>query len=212
MQNLNSLSVDAAVRCLTVTGLEIVTGLTFTDPTEPYGDTLVHRDPAALTNPESARAADEALAAVKAAIPATPGVYVWADSRTAPIVYHGRGAGGRGLRNRLGNEIGWGLGYASRAAEDPDAVRNVDVGGEVPLVRMASGAGRRPYYLVEQPALWPGGPTSAAEWEAFISGVSQIVCGHRGLVGGGAWEAKAGSIPDLMWYVARDRLETLLER
>lgn len=199
----------ATVPCLTIAGLEVLTGLSFTDPTEQVGDALRYDTPGALSDPARAAAADDALPVVRASIPADPGIYAWAGDRAAPIVYHGRGVGGRGLRGRLGNELSWGLGYATAVAVDADPVRNVEVGGEVPLVRLASGGGLRPFYLVEQPAPWADGPSSASEWEAFVSEASRIITGHRSLVGGGAWEAKAGSVGDRMWTAAQQRLVML---
>lgn len=78
-----------------------------------------------------------------------------------------------------------------------------------------SAMGHGLYYAVAKPAPWSVDrntilpPESALECETFISTLSLLVTGHRGLIGGGAWESKSGTIGQLITDLAWDRLVDL---
>jgi len=148
-------------------------------------------------------------------LPQAPGVYAWVDA-AAPngLRYHGNGSGKGGLHRRLTDQLRWRanqrhrLGVDERSLTEQDAY---DLAREVPAVQQAAGD-RHLHYAIAEPASWSIDrsdivpPREAREWESFISAVSLLVTGHRGLVGGGAWESKAGTIDQLMTDLAWDRL------
>lgn len=151
-------------------------------------------------------------------IPSAQGIYVWveADSPHA-LWYHGSGNGKGGLRARLMNQLRWRTNQITRAALDPSDTNETDAynfAREVPAVQQAAG-NRRLFYALAVQAPWSiernaiAPPSGALEWESFISAVSLLTNGHRGLIGGGAWESKTGTIAELMTDLAWDRLVDL---
>lgn len=151
-------------------------------------------------------------------IPKTPGVYAWVD-HAGLVIYHGSGMGSHGLRGRLGREMGWGENQRRRIREydstDPDD--GAWILGESPVIRMI--AEQRPQLWVAQaaPASWtipdhPGlaMPATAVGWEIFIYACSLYVAGRRSLLGGGAWEAKKGSLGADMEWTAWYRLRQVM--
>ena len=90
------------------------------------------------------------------------------------------------------------------------------VQSEVPVIRQAAGLGLglKAFYAVASPATWEmecvvDPPVTALEWETFISAVSHMVTGSRGILGSGAWEYKAGTLMHRMTDVAFYRLRKL---
>lgn len=147
-------------------------------------------------------------------LPTEEGVYAWVD-QSAPhgLRYHGRGIGKNGLRGRLSNQLRWAAAQRARLADGPGTEQQAyDLASELPAVQQAADGHAALYVAVTRPAPWTverntiAPPRGAIEWEAFISAVSLLVTGHRGLVGGGAWEDKAGSVGDQMTDLAWDRL------
>lgn len=148
-------------------------------------------------------------------IPYAPGVYLWVDA-AAPhaLRYHGSGTGKGCLHDRLSKQLAWRTNQRRRLAADPNSLTEEDayeLSAEVPAVHQAAG-NRELFCAIAQPARWSiersqiDPPNTALEWEAFISAVSLHVADHRGLVGGGAWESKAGTLGHLMTDLAWDRL------
>ncbi|MDQ0648637.1 hypothetical protein QFZ53_002833 [Microbacterium natoriense] len=88
---------------------------------------------------------------------------------------------------------------------------------EVPAVQQAASDGRCLFYATTEPASWSierneiSPPVGALERESFISALSLLVTGHRGLIGGAVWESKTGSICQLMTSLAWDRLVEMQE-
>ena len=159
-------------------------------------------------------------------IPTDQGVYVWVDE-DAPhaLRYHGSGSGKNGLRGRLVNQLRWRKFQRDRreffqrvrsglAALAGSEQRIYELASEVPAVQQAAD-GRQLYYAIAKPAPWSverneiAPPQGSLEWEAFISAVSLLVVGHRGLIGGGAWEYKAGTVGARMQNLTWDRLVDL---
>lgn len=149
-------------------------------------------------------------------IPTAQGVYAWvgADAPHA-LWYHGSGTGKGGLRVRLSNQLRWRANQQAYTSRDQSTLTEQeawDLAREVPAVQQAAIAGQRLMYAIAEPATWSversdiTPPQGALEWESFISALSLLVTGHRGLVGGGAWESKSGSIGQLMTELAWDRL------
>lgn len=148
-------------------------------------------------------------------LPTAPGVYVWVDAvYPQPLWYHGSGSGKGGLRARLSNQLRWRAGQLARTTSDLSTLseqKAYDLAREVPAVQQAA-MGHDLYYAIAKPAPWSVErntilpPEGALEWEAFISALSLLVTGHRGLIGGGAWESKSGTIGQLMTDLAWDRL------
>lgn len=151
-------------------------------------------------------------------LPAEQGVYAWADAADPNALwYHGSGSGQGGLRARLTNQLRWRTNQRTRAMADPASLSEqdaFDLAREVPAVQQAAKE-RQLHYAIAKPAPWTVErseivpPAGALEWEAFISAVSLLITGHRGLVGGGAWESKAGTIGHRMTDLAWDRLVDL---
>lgn len=148
-------------------------------------------------------------------IPHAPGVYVWVDTAEPHALrYHGSGSGAKGLWGRLSGQLRWRSNQRHRLERDLQSLSEqdaYDLAREVPAVQQAAGD-RRLFYAVAKPAPWTVGrneivpPSEARQWESFISAISLHVVGHRGLVGGGAWESKVGTIDQLMTNLAWDRL------
>lgn len=149
-------------------------------------------------------------------IPSTQGVYAWVGADAPhPLSYHGSGSGKGGLQARLSNQLRWRANqqtYTSRDASTLTEQEAWDMAREVPAVQQAAAEGRRLFYAIAEPASWSverseiSPPAGALEWESFISALSLLVTGHRGLVGGGAWESKTGTIGQLMTNLAWGRL------
>lgn len=148
-------------------------------------------------------------------VPRAPGVYAWVDA-AAPhaLRYHGSGSGSGGLYRRLSDQLRWRSNQRMRLAMEPSSLSEqdaYDLAREVPAVQQAAGD-RLLFCAVAGPASWSverneiEPPCEARQWESFISAVSLHVAGHRGLIGGGAWESKAGTIDQLMTDLAWDRL------
>ena len=150
-------------------------------------------------------------------IPVEPGVYVWVD-RDPPhaLWYHGNGS--TGLRGRLLTQLRWRAaqraGLEARRGAHAVAMTEqhaFDLARELPAVQQSVN-GRDLYCAVARPAPWSversdiEPPSSAVEWEFFISAVSLLTVGHRGVIGGGAWETKGGTLGALMTDLAWDRL------
>lgn len=146
-------------------------------------------------------------------LPEAPGAYLWAADWTGPCLYFGAAAGTRGLRHRVGNEFRWQAQYR-QVLDRYDPLESEAV-TEVPLVRIAAELHLRCYVAEAIPAVWNVDdaslqvPATALEWERFIQEASAVVTGHRGVIGGGAWESKAGSLGDRMQAVAIARLRDL---
>lgn len=148
-------------------------------------------------------------------IPKAPGVYVWVDAvPTLPLRYHGSGSGTNGLQRRLSDQLRWRGNQRKRLEVDPSSLSEqeaYDLSREVPAVQQAAGD-RLLFCAVAEPASWSverneiAPPREARQWESFISAVSLHVTGHRGLIGGGAWESKGETIDHLMTDLAWDRL------
>ena len=155
------------------------------------------------------------------ALPLEGGIYVWASTYDSAILYHGAGAGLKGLLNRVGNEFkwrGWHLERLEAARESNTRLIDSEVVDEVPLVRVIAERDLRCWAAVAKPAPWaarlPAGvtpPITPREWECFVGEVMRILAGHRSLVGGGAWEAKNGSVTKLMEPAAWRRLQQLAD-
>lgn len=149
-------------------------------------------------------------------IPADPGVYLWVDAAAPhPLRYHGSGSGTGGLRARLYSQIRWRSNQLGRLAVEPQTLDErgaYDLARESPAIQQAADDRRRLFYAIAQPASWSvegndiAPPDGALQWEAFISAVSLLVTGHRGLIGGGAWESKKASLGELMTELAWGRL------
>lgn len=151
-------------------------------------------------------------------LPSDQGVYVWVE--TAPphaLWYHGSGSGNGGLRRRLADQLRWRSNQVARLSAGLNVLSEQDawdLAREVPAVQQ-SAREHLLFYAVARPASWAiprstiTPPTSALQWESFISALSLLATGHRGLVGGGAWESKAGTVADLMTELAWDRLVDL---
>lgn len=185
----------AHVPALTPVGVKLITGLSWTQITDPTD------------------------------LPRMEGIYLWAEAADGPIHYHGRAAGGDGLARRVGNEIRWQAEHSAQVAEyraeSGDDVSLLDSWAieQVPLVRVAAARGLTGFFAVAQRAPWrvegnrdapdPQLPSSAHEWESFVGEVSRMLLGHRGLLGGGAWENKRASLADRMAQVAWLRLRQL---
>lgn len=152
-------------------------------------------------------------------IPRRQGVYVWAKSETSAVIYHGKADARKdGLFGRAGNEMKW----RDKFQSNRDA--SVASGGD-PLdwsltswVPMVQGAVRHQadcWYAVTEPAQWEDWayedvpPADPREWEAFISECSRLIAGHRGLLGGGAWESRPDSVGGRMARVAWARIKDL---
>lgn len=153
-----------------------------------------------------------------AALPSDAGVYVFADDNGA-IFYIGKADGRAGLRRRVGNYAAWIANHNQRINQffaDPSEENGWRAAYESPTIRVAAERDLTTWYAVAKPATWQPVydgdgieiplPASAVEWEAFLREVSHMVCGHRGLIGSGAWESKAGSLADRMEKIAWARL------
>lgn len=149
-------------------------------------------------------------------IPVERGVYVWVDSEQPHALrYHGSGSGAGGLRGRLSGQLRWRASHIARCAVDANDIDQqtaFERAAEVPAVQQAAGD-RLLYFAVAEPAPWtlvnnrgilP--PAGSLEWEHFISALSLLVAGHRGVIGGGAWESKFDTLGDRMTDLAWDRL------
>lgn len=148
-------------------------------------------------------------------IPSVPGVYVWVDAMAPHALrYHGCAQGAAGLHRRLSNQLRWRADHLIRQAEVSSLGEQAayDLSREVPAVQQAAGDDRLLFVAVAKPASWSisrnviAPPCKAREWESFISALSLHVAGHRGLIGGGAWESKANTLDALMTDLAWDRL------
>jgi hypothetical protein len=53
-------------------------------------------------------------------------------------------------------------------------------------------------------------PTTAAKWESFLLEASHPAAGHRGILGGGAWETKYATLAERMCTVTWDRICEML--
>jgi hypothetical protein len=148
-------------------------------------------------------------------IPTEKGVYVWVDGVPPHALrYHGSGSGKGGLRARLSNQLRWRTNQRTRRAMDPRALTQreaFNLASEVPAVQQGA-EDRQLYYAVAETAPWSvernriEPPSSALEWEHFISAASLLAAGHRGIVGGSAWEDKVGTLGYFMTDIAWDRL------
>lgn len=151
-------------------------------------------------------------------LPVEQGVYAWFDAEMPHAMwYHGSGTGKSGLRGRLLNQLRWRRNQIDRASADQTALSEqeaFDLAREVPAVQQAA-QGRQLHYAIAEPAPWSierselTPPRGALEWESFLSSLSLLVTGHRGLVGGGAWESRVGTLGDRMTDMAWDRLVDL---
>lgn len=151
-------------------------------------------------------------------LPVDHGVYAWVDARPPHALwYHGSGSSSGGLRKRLADQMRWRANQRTRAAADPGTLSEqdaYDLAREVPAVQQAAQE-RQLHYAIAEPASWSverseiAPPAGALEWESFISALSLLVTGHRGVIGGGAWESKVGTIGHLMTDLAWDRLVDL---
>lgn len=160
------------------------------------------------------------LAESASTLPTEQGVYVWAQSETSPIIYHGSASAQSGLRRRLGNEMRWCDEYLAELAgndvdnSDPYGLRMADW---VPMIRGAVDHRAKAWYAVARPCPWADtarevdadAPTSAREWEAFISECSRLITGHRSLLGGGAWNASRQSVEWRIGACAMQRVRDL---
>lgn len=131
--------------------------------------------------------------------------------------YHGSGSGKSGLHGRLSNQLRWRANQRSRIELNPKMLSEqdaYDLAREVPAVQQAADD-RLLFYAIAETASWSVErneimpPRGALEWESFISAMSLLATGHRSLIGGGAWESKAGTIDQLMTDLAWDRLVDL---
>jgi hypothetical protein len=148
-----------------------------------------------------------------------PGIYVWAASEASPIVYHGRAVGKSGLRGRLANELRWQAEHRElydKTRENGADVLGWNVTQEVPMVQGVVHHQAKCWAAVATTAPWPNwqwkdadAPSTAQEWESFISECSRILAGHRGLLGGGAWESKSGTVASRMASSAWARIHDL---
>lgn len=140
------------------------------------------------------------------------GVYVWIDPKTNVMFYHGSGS--QGLNVRLGNQLRWRKKQLARVAlylKEKHWRQAWDYASEVPAVRTIAERGLVCWHAAAQPANWvpqvdDAAPESALEWEAFISEVSHLAVGHRGIIGGGAWDSKRGTLANRMMPIAWDRM------
>ena len=158
--------------------------------------------------------------AAKSTIPTETGVYLWVNPEAPQCLrYHGSGTGADGLRGRLSGQLTWRskqLARQKRFRDDDQWVHGWERAEEVPVVRAVAEDRLELWTAVARPATWcvpswaePSGlqpPENALEWETFISEASRLAVGHRGIVGGGAWENKRNTLGDRMCHVAWYRL------
>lgn len=142
------------------------------------------------------------------------GVYVWIDPETGGMFYNGSGSGSTGLNARLSNQLRWRQNQLDRLdlyREQGHWRQAWDLASEVPAVRAIAERGLVCWHASAQPASWVPqiddvAPETALEWEAFIMEVSHLAVGHRGIIGGGAWDAKRKSLANRMLPIAWDRM------
>lgn len=150
----------------------------------------------------------------RAELPLSPGPYVWAESWEGAAFYFGSASGARGLAHRVGNEMRWKAEHLSwLGSEDPFTS---GAAMEVPLIRTISELDLTCFIAEARPATWSvhdgslQTPVTAQEWERFIQETSSLLTGHRSLVGGGAWENKAGQLGERMQEIALHRIRELM--
>lgn len=151
-------------------------------------------------------------------LPLGEGVYGWFTPAVPQVLmYHGRGIGTAGLSKRAGDELRF-ASYQRARLEAFEETRNNDTGwavaNEVPVIRQIAERGLELWFAPAHTAPWSFSnghqlPSSAIEWESFISAVSHLVTGLRSIIGGGAWESKAGSLARSMCETAWARLYEL---
>ncbi len=104
-------------------------------------------------------------------LPAVPGVYVWAARDVNAVIYIGKTTSKHGLRERLGDEIGWVLG----AAQDDPALRHERWAGHA-----------RTVLAMDAQAYWAA-TDIAADTERALLQLSLRLTGLVPIVNGGAW-------------------------
>lgn len=140
------------------------------------------------------------------------GVYVWIDPETDGMFYNGSGSAG--LNVRLGNQLRWRKKQLDRLSlyrKQGHWKQAWDFASEVPAVRSIAERGLVCWHAAAQPASWvpqidDDAPETALEWEAFIMEVSHLAVGHRGIIGGGAWDSKRKTLANRMLPIAWDRM------
>ncbi|MCT2300185.1 hypothetical protein M3G04_04610 [Dietzia cinnamea] len=147
-------------------------------------------------------------------IPTDPGVYAWIDPATGVVFYHGSGRGASGLQGRLRTHLWLRQKQFKRLAlylAEGHWRQAWDLASEVPVVRAVAERELDLWCAPARPATWvpevnDTAPETAVEWETFVSEVSLLAVGHRSILGGGAWEAKPGTLGHRMSPIAWDRM------
>jgi hypothetical protein len=151
-------------------------------------------------------------------LPIGEGVYGWFTPAVPQVLmYHGRGIGTEGLSKRAGDELRFASYQRARLekfAELPSDGTGWAVASEAPVIRQITERDLELWFAPAVAAPWsfPNDhliPSSATEWESFISEVSHLVTGLRSIIGGGAWESKAGTLARSMCDTAWVRLYEL---
>lgn len=155
-------------------------------------------------------------------VPRDRGVYAWVDPASDVVHYHGSGDGVQGLHGRLRGQLRWRSQQRVRLSlaqesDDIDAWYRVVI--ESPAIRLAAESEVELWVAVAREAVWVLGteedevrPSTARAWECFIYECSHLVTGRRSLLGGGAWEAKPGTLGYSMEKVAWSRLRQVSGR
>jgi hypothetical protein len=137
-------------------------------------------------------------------IPAGPGVYVWAAGVHCGVWYVGSGSGWNGLWSRLGTWFRH-LETIYERNIGPDPLAEDGAAFWVPAIRTAYLEELKCYASVVD----EGSAHSAKEWEARIQQANQIASGNVSVLGGSAWENKAGSLAQMAETWAWERLREM---
>lgn len=149
-------------------------------------------------------------------IPKEGGVYMIANRPAKAMIYHGKASGSQGLRGRLSNQLRWAKQQQVRTANAKTYEDYFHESFEVPAVRAMAHPDSELWIAVTSKASWNvplnNGhyiPETPEHWEAFLYAWSHLVAGHRSIIGGGAWEAKPGTMNFVMNQVAYTRFHDM---
>ncbi|MGV2852841.1 hypothetical protein ACNPON_02555 [Glutamicibacter sp. AGC13] len=148
-------------------------------------------------------------------IPKEGGIYMIANRPAEAMIYHGKASGSQGLHGRLSNQRRWARQQRERTANAKTYEDYFHESFEVPAVRAMAHPDSELWIAVTSKASWNvplnNGhyiPETPEHWE-FLYAWSHLVAGHRSIIGGGAWEAKPGTMNFIMNQVAYTRFHDM---